>query len=853
MANGTSFVSFKFPEDIGKISELKDTPVCVVSVFGKTQIHGNKTAPLSRLLERTNIFSEQKKTSYVQGCVDTEKQLVVLECCSGYDTNDLAALLHSSKELSKEWDSVLYTKARVLLYAFHISHILVCFTPGLSLDTTYIRLFRALEHTRNKLHLNEELSQLGLPKSWCGAGRPTCPRMLFVFNPINKHIFKKDSSMKEQKRALEEMIYKIFRKTRIITTHPNTALFSLSTSHSYVHIMSESECTTSRGNLLKLFDLYSRGQSPESVIPSETNHSFRDMLMCQVNLVHGPGFEYPAGRSAGSHTCHVVALKRWFKLASHLYTLLVSSLRNGQDTPKLCTVFSSLKSTIEVEQRFSETRCHKVMQLAENAYQDNLPEHYTEGVHEEQLAKARHVMIASGRGPALQTYLTRLKKDCTSYWENGHRLCESVSLSGNHCIHPLHRLPDQPITDENEKLPCSDHSTSASFTVACNCGRTTKNTGDLFTAKYANHILYEEMSVDCCSTLESVAFPVYSAPVISTTAPTATPSSSQPTSPKAKAESTDAEVLTDKMASLTIFKLKQEEEELTTMSDQHSYCNSLSQGHHRPEVSKTDASVTEESSETTADEVVEGTKSGYLDHMLTNTSIKGLLPDYPSWALTCLGTYSSYNPSSGLDQPGFLSSSNFLLPWEVIIKGIVKDQTWPHITEPTTHKQRKKMAAKKHVVDTTAKIYIGDAYMCPQGHRFFCSSPDKVIKVTGSTLKDNANKLLTMDMPLYTRCPKNDGCVGQLRHIYVCTPEIESLVVSLLPKIQPAPIPCPLFLPSHDGPIKLRPNGLWVMRLPHFFVDENGPYPLLADPGSMMSCRLLKGTFNFRNTSDPLL
>ena len=50
----------------------------------------------------------------------------------------------------------------------------------------------------------------------------------------------------------------------------------------------------------------------------------------------------------------------------------------------------------------------------------------------------------------------------------------------------------------------------------------------------------------------------------------------------------------------------------------------------------------------------------------------------------------------GLDQPGFVTSSNFLLPWEVVIKGIVKDQApWPHVGEPTTHKQRKKMSAKR--------------------------------------------------------------------------------------------------------------------------------------------------------------
>ena len=43
---------------------------------------------------------------------------------------------------------------------------------------------------RNKLHLSEELGKCGLPKSWCSNGRPTCPRMLFVFNPINPALSK---------------------------------------------------------------------------------------------------------------------------------------------------------------------------------------------------------------------------------------------------------------------------------------------------------------------------------------------------------------------------------------------------------------------------------------------------------------------------------------------------------------------------------------------------------------------------------------------------------------------------------------------------------------------------------------
>ena len=71
----------------------------------------------------------------------------------------------------------------------------------------------------------------------------------------------------------------------------------------------------------------------------------------------------------------------------------------------------------------------------------------------------------------------------------------------------------------------------------------------------------------------------------------------------------------------------------------------------RPDTTKTDASVTDDNIEpiSTYDLTVDisDNKPGYLPHMLTNTSTKGLLPDYPSWALTRLGAYSYYNPNTG--------------------------------------------------------------------------------------------------------------------------------------------------------------------------------------------------------------
>lgn len=52
------------------------------------------------------------------------------------------------------------------------------------------------------------------------------------------------------------------------------------------------------------------------------------------------------------------------------------------------------------------------------------------------------------------------------------------------------------------------------------------------------------------------------------------------------------------------------------------------------------------------------------------------------------------------------------------------------------------------------KIFVGIEYECPCGHRFMCSSPDKILKASGSGLvRDNGSKVTNCDMPLYFPCP----------------------------------------------------------------------------------------------------
>lgn len=59
----------------------------------------------------------------------------------------------------------------------------------------------------------------------------------------------------------------------------------------------------------------------------------------------------------------------------------------------------------------------------------------------------------------------------------------------------------------------------------------------------------------------------------------------------------------------------------------------------------------------------------YLPGMLHTESPAGLLPQFSSWSLVCLGPSSLYSHNLGLQhQTGILPTSAFLLPWDVTVR-----------------------------------------------------------------------------------------------------------------------------------------------------------------------------------------
>lgn len=54
-------------------------------------------------------------------------------------------------------------------------------------------------------------------------------------------------------------------------------------------------------------------------------------------------------------------------------------------------VFSTLRSMLDTDMRFSEGRCGKVLPLATATYQENLPSHYTRDYHESRVGISNYI------------------------------------------------------------------------------------------------------------------------------------------------------------------------------------------------------------------------------------------------------------------------------------------------------------------------------------------------------------------------------------------------------------------------------------------------------------------------------
>ncbi|XP_029468574.1 protein SMG8 [Rhinatrema bivittatum] len=898
----------------------KEDEVCVVGVFGKTALQpaSEKQALVNALCDR-QVFpllpgreppEPQPPRDYnlLQAHYSPDSRVLYLLLSSACDQERLARACAALSpgcphaEAHEAWKAEEKLHCLHLLYLFSVCHVLVLVHPTCAFDATYDKLFRALDALRQKAlpTLKAALRDLGVGKEWKLHARPCPPRLLFVFQ-LNGALRleggkgaepgggggagaerpKKHSPKRRLQHALEDQIYRIFRKSRVLTNQSINCLFTVPANQAFVFIV-PSQDEDPVGMLLEQVRQNCTLRESESPLPVSgprryqmmrqsrrlsfsveaslaaasvggggqlVDCTLREFLFQHVELVLSKkGFDDSVGRNPQPSHFELPTYQKWSSVALKLFEVVIENKEEdlvsypGELTSKIMGSMKVLEAFLDVDTKFSENRCQKALPMAHSAYQSNLPHNYTTTVHKNQLAQALRVYSQHARGPAFQKYAIHLNEDCYKFWSSGHQLCEERSLTDQHCVHKFHLLPKSGEKTEPERNPpVLYHNSRARSTGSCNCGRKQAPRDDPFDIKSANYDFYQLLEEKCCGKLDHINFPIF-----------------QPSTPDPAPAKNEAPIAPQEGE---VEKLKEKEPHTPGESTSLSLALSLGQstdslgtfsadpqaGGDNPEAHGQGGDAKNEKRLSLLDR--QASTVEYLPGMLHSNCPKDLLPKFSSWSLVKLGPAKAYNFHTGLDQLGFIPGTNYLMPWDIVIRTRSEDEgdldtnSWPAPNKAIPGKRTAIVMGRGRRRDDIARAFVGFEYEDSRGRRFMCSGPDKIMKVMGSGPKESAVKALNTDMPLYILSPSQGRGLkphyAQLIRLFVVVPDAP-LQMTLTPQVQPGPPPCPIFYPEKPE-IALPPDGLWVLRFPYSYVTERGPYYPPKENQQLMSFKVLRG------------
>ncbi|XP_040005877.1 protein SMG8 [Xiphias gladius] len=903
--------------DLLEDAAYRDDGLCVVGIFGKSNMQpGPLKESLINTLADKHIFSmfggpedEGSADSHIQAFYNQENRVLYLLLSSVCDSRQLLRACQSlsagtgHSDAHDFWKGLDRQYCLHLLYMFCVCHVLLLVHPNQTFDVTYDRLFRALDALRQKALplIRAAIKDCPVSKEWKVNCRPCPPRLLFVFqmngslkvstsgsesggNPDKP---KKHSPRRRLQHALEDQIYRIFRKSRVLTNQSSNCLFTVPANQAFVYVIPAAEedpvgallgqlrsncilcdqdsTTTVSGprryqqmRRLARQSSCSRDSGIVSMGGQLVDYSLKEFLWQHVELVlTKKGFDDSVGRNPQPSHFELPTYSKWVQVASRLHEVLISNTEEeiAELVTKVQSQLKVLEGFLDADTKFSENRCQKALPLAHSAYQSNLPHNYTTTVHKNQLAQALRVYSQHARGVAFQRYALQLHEDCYKFWSNGHQLCEERSLTDQHCVHKFHLLPqpgEKPDMDRNP--PILNHNSRGRSTSSCNCGRKQAPREDPFDIQAANYDFYQMLEEKCCGKLERIEFPVFQ-PSTPDPAPACNQAQRLPCEASGSGEAerlkepSTAQSHTPADTSLSLaLSLGQSMDSLGPYGDGDGTENQVQQK--RPSLIDRQPSTVE-----------------YLPGMMHSGCPKGLLPKFSSWSLVKLGPAKSYNCHTGLEQPGFLPGSCFLLPWDLVIRSRSEEDAG--LTEPLDGGSSSWPAPNKTLVgkrgstgglgrsrrrDDMARAFVGFEYEDSRGRRFISSGPDKIVKVLGpGGAKDPATRVLNTDMPLYIPSPSQGRGLkphyAQLARLFIVVPDAP-LEITLNPQVQPGPPPCPVFHPEQTD-LVLPPDGLWVLRFPYSYTTDRGPCYTPKENQPLSNYKVLRGILKATTANPP--
>ncbi|XP_041864894.1 protein SMG8 [Melanotaenia boesemani] len=911
-----------FPVSVGDLlrAELQedaayqDDGLCVVGIFGKSNMQpGPLKESLIDTLADKHIFSlfggpEDGGTadSLIQAFYNQENRVLYLLLSSVCDSRQLLRACHSlsagtsHSDAHEFWKGLDRQHCLHLLYMFSVCHVLLLVHPNQTFDVTYDRLFRALDAQRQKVLplIRAAIKDCPVSKEWKLNCRPCPPRLLFVFqingtlkvpangseSGANPDKPKKHSPRRRLQHALEDQIYRIFRKSRVLTNQSSNCLFTVPANQAFVYVipaaeedpvgtllgqlrsnctLSDQDSTVSLSGPRRYQQMRRSARQPScgdlsglSMVGQLVDCSLKEFLWQHVELVlTKKGFDDSVGRNPQPSHFELPTYTKWVQVASRLHQVLISNADEeiAELAAKVQNQVKVLEGFLDADTKFSENRCQKALPLAHSTYQSNLPHNYTTTVHKNQLAQALRVYSQHARGVAFQRYALQLHEDCYKFWSNGHQLCEERSLTDQHCVHKFHLLPqpgEKPDMDHNP--PILNHNSRGRSTSSCNCGRKQAPREDPFDIQAANYDFYQMQEEKCCGKLERIEFPVFQ-PSTPDPAPACNQAQRLPCEGSGEAERlkepSTAQSHTPGDTSLSLaLSLGQSTDSLGPYGDGDGSETQVQQK--RPSLIDRQPSTVE-----------------YLPGMTHSGCPKGLLPKFSSWSLVKLGPAKAYNCHTGLEQPGFLPSSSFLLPWDLVIRSRSEEDSgltetldggtssWPAPNKSLIGKRGSTGGlGRSRRRDDMARVFVGFEYEDSRGRRFISCGPEKIVKVLGpGGAKDPATRVLNTDMPLYIPSPSQGRGLkphfAQLSRLFIVVPDAP-LEVTLNPQVQPGPPPCPVFHPEQTE-VVLPPDGLWVLRFPYSYATERGPCYPPKENQPLNNYKVLRGILRATTANPP--
>nr|XP_019549927.2 protein SMG8 [Aedes albopictus] len=879
-----SFVFPDIPKTIRDALFKHDKQMIIVGVIGKSSSSScNKLVGFNLLTTHPALtdskccegrikfyFEEDGTVLYLHFETTFDQQVMAEELAKAVETGDRDNFVNFNSYVRSRF-------ARMLLFAIQVCHMIVLVEPTSVFDTSYLSIFKSLKIIREKYVLKflPKLLKASNVGNYMGKEARLCsPRFIFLFEGTSDIRPEDVEKLEALECAVEEDIYKMLRTEFIITNNSAMSLFSIPRSKKFVFFSSDSKAKSdplldsidmlmeyldkpSAGqpgdkddekfmNRLRPYEGYgmsawSIGRASAAIGKPERERSILALIRKHVAEAFEHGFDDSVSKYRGRSHFAVPGVKSWFEGFKFLHKIFIENPDNPNYEPgdvDYKAYLENFHKVIDIDERFFGDVCEHGMELAMVNYKEMLPHHYSGAFHEKKYHQAREVFLRYARGPEVERHEAKLKDYCDSIWLNGKQQCEYPSLRGNPCALGKHKANDP-----------MDHSSGVVFVSACNCGRTQGHREDPYTIRQANYDFYQLIAKSCsnCTLLERIKFPVFEpsgsdfraaefinknlSNLMSLENSNRTPdtSANPPMTNDHSPHLSGSQKSQDSASNLTFSIDDKEENDGQTK-------NYASQGDEEEALEEEPMNeivikVGEHTDQPDKDKAIlrQPSTTEYLPGMLHATSPSGLLPQFPSWSLVCLGPSSIYTHNSGLPehiQSGFLSGSNFLLPWDVSVR-LEHAQSWAASYEKI--RNRKKNAAQSKSGDSsnnfTLKIFIGIEYECLRGHRFIMSGPDTVLRGGSGIVRDSGSKVVFNDMPIYFPCLCRSSNVAQLMRVHIVTPKAPVNVI-LEPKVkifQNSVQNNVTFTTGQPEPIKLTQSAYWILRLPFVYEGDNGP------------------------------